>query len=45
MKSSNPVKKHMELVLNLLNDNDKKLLRTIAVLNNQNFSKNLHIFA
>lgn len=41
MKSSNPVKKHMELVLNLLNDNDKKLLRTIAVLNNQNFSKNL----
>lgn len=29
----------MELVLNLLNDNNKKLLHTIAVLNTQNFSK------
>lgn len=40
-KSSDPVKSHMELVLNLLSDNDKKLLLYIAVLNNQNFSKNL----
>ncbi len=40
-KSTNPVKKHMELLLNLLNDNDEKLLRTVALVNNQNFSKNL----
>lgn len=40
-KSSDPVKTHMKLVLNLLSDNDKKLLLSIAVLNNQNFSKNL----
>ena len=40
-KSSNPVKAHMKLVLNLLSENDKKLLLSIAVLNNQNFSKNL----
>jgi len=40
-KSSDPVKTHMKLVLNLLDDNDKKLLLSIAVLNNQNFSKKL----
>ena len=40
-KSSDPVKTHMKLVLNLLSENDKKLLLSIAVLNNQNFSKNL----
>ena len=40
-KSSDPIKTHMELVLKLLTDNDKKLLRYIAILNNQLFSKNL----
>lgn len=40
-KSSDPIKTHMELVLKLLTDNDKKLLRDIAILNNQLFSKNL----
>jgi len=40
-KSSDPIKTHMELVLKLLTDNDKKLLRYITILNNQFFSKNL----
>lgn len=40
-KSSDPIKTHMELVLKLLTDNDKKLLRYITMLNNQLFSKNL----
>lgn len=40
-KSTNPLRSHMKLVLDLLSNNDKKLLLSIAVLNNQNFSKNL----
>ena len=40
-KSTNPMKVHMELVLQLLTSGDKELLKRIAVLNNQNFSKNL----
>ncbi len=40
-KSLDPIKRHMTLVLNLLNDKDKKLLNCITVLNNQHFSKNL----
>lgn len=38
-KSSNPMRTHMELVLNLLTDSDKEILKRISVLNNQNFSK------
>jgi hypothetical protein len=40
-QSSDPLGKHMELILNLLSEDDKKLLLQIALLNNQNFSKNL----
>lgn len=40
-KSSNLMKTHMELVLNLLTPSDRAVLKRIAVLNNQNFSKNL----
>jgi NADH/NAD ratio-sensing transcriptional regulator Rex len=40
-QSLNPLGKHMELILNLLSNDDKKLLLQIALLNNQNFSKNL----
>jgi tetratricopeptide (TPR) repeat protein len=38
-KSSNPMRTHMELVLDLLTDSDKEILKRISVLNNQNFSK------
>lgn len=38
-KSSNPMRTHMELVLDLLTDSDKETLKRISVLNNQNFSK------
>ena len=40
-QSLDPLGKHMELILNLLSDDDKSLLRRIALLNNQKISKNL----
>ncbi len=40
-KSDNPVKSHMQIILNLLSEKDKKLLYYISLLNNQEFSKNL----
>ena len=38
-KSSDPIKKHMELVFNTITEKDKELLISISVLNNQYFSK------
>lgn len=41
LKSDDPMKKHMEILLNILSDKDKQLLICIASINNQFFSKKL----